>query len=66
MSDAKSHDEIVQEYKTAMGGELGSVFSALSDELVWLHWRWKQYRTLFGEKFSRIEMLNDAAPLCQR
>jgi AbiU2 len=38
------------------------LFHATSSELVWMHWRWKQHRTLFGDKQSRIELLNGAAP----
>src|SRR5206468_1454309 len=34
-----------------------------SSELTWIHWRWKQYRILFDEKPSRIDLLNQAAPL---
>ena len=45
-----------------MGPELGAIFHATSVELSWLHWRWKQYRILFGEKPSRINLLNQSAP----
>jgi hypothetical protein len=46
-----------------MGKDLGELFHATSSELTWIHWRWRQYRTLFGEKQSRIDLLNEAAPL---
>lgn len=46
-----------------MGRELGELFHAASSELTWVHWRWRQYRILFGEKPSRIDLLNEAAPL---
>jgi len=49
-------------YIRTMGPELGELFYATSSELTWIHWRWKQYRTLFGEKQSRINLLNEAAP----
>jgi hypothetical protein len=55
--------EVRTGYIRAMGPELGELFCAASSELTWIHWRWKQYRTLFGEKQSRIDLLNEAAPL---
>jgi hypothetical protein len=55
-------DEILADYIKKMGSELGQIFHALSHELTWVHWRWSQYRILFGEKPSRIELLNECAP----
>ena len=46
-----------------MGPELGPIFHATSSELTWMHWRWKQFRILFGEKPTRLELLNQSAPL---
>jgi len=63
MSRSKSAEEVRAGYIEAMGQELGELFHATSSELTWIHWRWKQYRTLFGEKPSRIDLLNEAAPL---
>jgi hypothetical protein len=50
-------------YVEKMGRDLGELFEALSSELAWVHWRWKQYRILFGEKPSQIDLLNESAPL---
>lgn len=55
-------DQILDGYVKKMGPELGPLFDAISSELTWLHWRWTQYRQLFGEKPSRIELLNNCAP----
>ena len=44
-----------------MGKELGSVYGALWNELVWLNWKWMEYVELFGEKESRLELMNQAA-----
>lgn len=55
-------EEVRQQYIEAMGAELGELFYALSTELTWIHWRWNQYRILFGEKPARIDTLNEAAP----
>ena len=51
-----------QHYVEKMGAELGPLFHATSSELSWMHWRWKQFRILFGEKPARLELLNQAAP----
>jgi hypothetical protein len=55
-------EEMLQDYVEKMGPELGPLFHAASSELTWMHWRWKQFRILFGEKPSRLELLNEAAP----
>ena len=62
MSRYNTHDEARSEYVEKMGADLGELFHTLSIELTWIHWRWKQYRTLFGDKESRIDLLNESAP----
>jgi len=62
MSTTKSADEVLAGYVEAMGVELGELFRATSNEVSWIHWRWNQYRILFGERPSRIDLLNEAAP----
>jgi hypothetical protein len=54
--------ETREDYVAKMGPELGPVFHAASSELSWMHWRWKQFRILFGEKPARLELLNQSAP----
>jgi hypothetical protein len=63
MTEERTPAEVQTGYVQAMGKDLGELFYATSSELTWVHWRWKQYRTLFGEKQSRIDLLNKAAPL---
>lgn len=58
----KTTDEVRQNYMAAMGPDLGELFHVLSNELTWVHWRWQQYRILFGEKPTRLDLLNEAAP----
>jgi hypothetical protein len=62
MSVTKTAEEVLAQYIEAMGQELGEFFNATSDELSLINWRWNQYRTLFGEEPSRIDLLNEAAP----
>ena len=45
-----------------MGAELGELFTALSAELQWMFIRWLQFRKLYVEKESRLEILNRSAP----
>jgi hypothetical protein len=60
-------DQSAEEQKkaniTAMGEELGTLYSALWQELVIGHVYWLEYVDLFGTKSSRIDMLNQAAPM---
>ena len=63
MSGFKSAEESRLELIAAMGQELGELFDALSSELTWIHWQWRQFRVLFGTKESTIELLNEAAPV---
>jgi hypothetical protein len=46
----------------AMGAELGALYSALWQEVAWIHSKWAQYVALFGTKPERVELLNKAAP----
>ncbi|MGH9684208.1 MAG: hypothetical protein ACRD4S_11440 [Candidatus Acidiferrales bacterium] len=60
MASPENAEEV--RYIKAMGQELGEIFHAASSELTWIHWRWRQYRILFGEKPSRLDLVNEAAP----
>jgi len=62
MSDSLSPDEVRTRYIEAMGEELGALFYVLTTELTWAYWRWQQFLDLFGDKPSRIELANRAAP----
>lgn len=45
-----------------MGEALGAVYSELWQEVAWIHHNWAHYQELFGEKPSRIDLLNEVAP----
>ena len=55
-------DETKNHYVAAMGEDLGRVYYALWQEVVWLHNQWDEYLQLFGTKESRIKLMNAAAP----
>ncbi len=54
--------EAKQDYVSVMGDELGSIFNELQQRVVWLHWIWGEYVELFGNKSSRVDLLNSTAP----
>lgn len=62
MGTTKTAEESRAHYIEKMGEELGSVYYCLWQELAWLSSKWNEYRTLYGTKPSRIELLNNAAP----
>jgi hypothetical protein len=45
-----------------MGQELGDLYSALWQEIAWIHSKWDEYVVLYGTKPERIDLLNRAAP----
>ena len=47
-----------REYIVCMGEPLGRLFYALVNEVEWLYIKWKEYIVLYGEKQSRIDLLN--------
>lgn len=57
-------EETKRHYIAKMGEELGSLYYALWQEVVWLHVEWAEYVELYiyGTKPSRIALLNEAAP----
>lgn len=62
MATTRTAEESKAHYIEKMGEALGSVYYCLWQELVWLFSKWNEYKTLYGTKPSRIELLNNAAP----
>ena len=56
-------DEEEGQYLKALGPDLGLLMFHLQNENIWLNWKWREYTTLYGAKSSRIELLNEAAPV---
>lgn len=63
MSRYSNVEEVRKQHIESMGEELGTIFHALSNEMTWIYTKWNQYVELFGNKPSRIDLMNDAAPL---
>lgn len=56
-------EEIRNHYISQMGGELGSLFYPLWQEVAWLHNESHEYVQLFGTTQSRVSLMNEAAPV---
>jgi len=61
-SNIRTPSEAKSQHVAAMGEDLGSLYSALWQEVAWINSKWAQYVILFGTKPERIELLNKAAP----
>lgn len=61
MATHMTHEEVRQDYIAKMGDELGGQFNRLTNECAWLHLKWGEYVALFGDKESRVDLLNAAA-----
>lgn len=55
-------ESVRQAHLDALGEDLGPVYHALYNEVVWLHAKWLEYRKLFGQAPERVELLNRSAP----
>src|ERR1700733_3212207 len=58
----ETDDQVLAKEKKAMGPELGELFHATSNELTWLHWLWAEYRKLFADDPSHLDLMNDSSP----
>jgi hypothetical protein len=58
-----THDESKRKHIETLGNNLGSLFHELWNEVAWLYTKWGEYVELFGEKSSRIDLLNQSAPM---
>ena len=59
----RSRDEVLADYISSMGPDLGSSFFALHRKLIELHLLWQQYRQLFGSEPETVHLLNRTAGL---
>lgn len=62
----RSAEEAKAEHVRLMGDELGTIYSALWQEIAWVYGKWSEYVTLFGTRESRVNLLNAAAPAFSR
>jgi hypothetical protein len=60
-SNINTAEQILENNISKMGLELGELYSALWQQLNWLHSKWGDYVALFGTKPERIDLLNRVA-----
>jgi hypothetical protein len=63
MAQHLNENETRNEYVQRMGPDLGQLQYELFCELSHLHFKWGQYRELFGKNRERIDLLNKVAPV---
>jgi hypothetical protein len=61
VSEHQSAEEVKAQHVADMGVTLGGQFDRLYNECLFLRTKWEEYRTLFGDKESRVDLLNAAA-----
>ena len=61
MAECKTAEQVRDDHLRVLGPDLGALYHALHDEVIWLHGKWQQYRILFAESEERIELLNGVA-----
>ena len=59
----RNADQIKEDDIKLMGEMLGTVYYELWQEVAWLHEKWGEYEELYVKKKSRINLMNQTAPL---
>ncbi|MBZ5588141.1 MAG: hypothetical protein LAO05_06220 [Acidobacteriia bacterium] len=62
MADFRTPEDVKAHYVERMGEELGLLFHELWQEVALLRIEWGEFIELFGEKRSRVALMNEAAP----
>ena len=58
----RTAEQSLAEHIEIMGAEVGSIYSALWQEIAWIHKKWAQYVALYGTNPARIKLMNHVAP----
>ena len=66
MAQAKSAEAVRDGHLRVLGSELGQVYHALQNELIWLYAKWLEYRKLYATSPERVTLLNSAGPFLFR
>jgi hypothetical protein len=61
VGENRTSEQVREQHLRDMGPELGPVYNALYNDVVWLHMRWKLYRQLFAKSPERLDLLNETA-----
>jgi len=63
MDRYSTYEEAKRDNIEKLGDKLGSLFHELFNEVAWLYTKWGEYVELFGKAPSRINLLNQSAPM---
>lgn len=63
MGQDRRTDTVRDGHIQSMGKDLGDVFDALWREAAWIHVKWRDCKELFSTKPTRVDLMNEAAPL---
>lgn len=63
MARDQTAEEARAELEAHLGTELGATLHELHQDMFWLHFKWQQYRELYGSRATRIELLNQSSPM---
>ena len=61
MAEHKSAEQVLEQHIRDMGTDLGTLYTALVNEVIWVHAKWTQYQQLYARSSERIALLNDVA-----
>jgi hypothetical protein len=62
MAGCRSTPEIERQHLEAFGDQLGPIYHAVHNEVLWLHLKWLEYRKLYAGSAQRVNLLNSTAP----
>lgn len=62
MGQQKSPEEIKEDYLESYPGETGKLAYYLSNQITFLHIKWKEYREIYRSAPETVEMVNEIAP----
>lgn len=54
--------EVKEKRVQVMGKELGLLYDALYNEILWIKIKWMEFEELYGYGANRIEIMNKSAP----
>ncbi len=62
MGTHKSAEEILQEQIEVMGEEFGPIYNRLYREILFIHHKWSEFESLYGQGDATINSMNKFAP----
>lgn len=62
MSKNLTAEQVKEQHMQVLGNEFGLFYYSLYNEVIWMNYKWIEFKELYGKKESRIELLNKSAP----